>query len=298
MEYANHPAAALFPPMTPEEYEGLVQDIREHGQRDPIVLFNGAVLDGRHRYRACLDLELDPRFKEFLGGNDEAVAFVLSSNLHRRHLTPSQRAFIAAASLPLFQEAAKAAKREGQKNGGRGHKKTLDQKKSKDREPKSVARAGRAVNVSGSMVAKAKRLIETAPDLREPVINGTITISQAESISRFEPAERQEVIERIENGDAKDVKTAVVHMSEEGHCPIAISPTFEAKHDFGSKWSKVFRTLRSVINGIRQRGGIERFTAQWSEDRRRDVANEMRSLVSEITLYITFLEGGSRNAKN
>jgi ParB-like chromosome segregation protein Spo0J len=55
-----HPLANLLPDMTAEEYEGLKASIKERGQEVPILLLNGQILDGRHRYRACLDLGIEP----------------------------------------------------------------------------------------------------------------------------------------------------------------------------------------------------------------------------------------------
>jgi hypothetical protein len=76
--------------MTEAEFCALVENIREHGQRHPIITYQGMVLDGHHRMRACLELGKEPLLKEY-GGNDPA-GYVLSSNLHRRHLSASQRA--------------------------------------------------------------------------------------------------------------------------------------------------------------------------------------------------------------
>jgi ParB/Sulfiredoxin domain len=62
-------AAALFPLLEVEsaEFGELVQDIREHGLLQPIVLCDGKILDGRNRYRACQHAGIEPRFEEWGG---------------------------------------------------------------------------------------------------------------------------------------------------------------------------------------------------------------------------------------
>ena len=84
-----HPVANIFPLMTGAEYDALVSDIAEHGQHEAIWLYDGMVLDGRNRLRACNQLGLVPEFREYSG--DDPQAFVVSLNLHRRHLTREQR---------------------------------------------------------------------------------------------------------------------------------------------------------------------------------------------------------------
>ena len=84
-----HPVANIFPLMTGAEYDALVSDIAEHGQHEAIWLHEGMVLDGRNRLRACNQLGLVPEFREYTGNDPHA--FVVSLNLHRRHLTREQR---------------------------------------------------------------------------------------------------------------------------------------------------------------------------------------------------------------
>lgn len=93
-QLSQHPISAAFPAMTDEDFAGLVKDIKTHGQRMPITIYEDQVLDGWHRYRACQQLGFPPMLEEFTGS--DPVAFVLSLNLKRRHLTASQRAMIAA----------------------------------------------------------------------------------------------------------------------------------------------------------------------------------------------------------
>src|SRR5262249_24766819 len=91
-----HPVAAVFPRLEGQPFDELVAYIREHGLREPIVLPpDGRLLHGRNRYRACLAAGVEPRFVTWEGRGDE-LAYVLSKNLRRRHLSESQRAMVAA----------------------------------------------------------------------------------------------------------------------------------------------------------------------------------------------------------
>ena len=89
MTYESHPLAEIFPLMEGTALAELTADIKAHGLREPIVLFEDKILDGRNRYAACLAAEVEPRFIPYL--EDDPHSFVLSLNLHRRHLTQEQK---------------------------------------------------------------------------------------------------------------------------------------------------------------------------------------------------------------
>lgn len=88
-----HPMAEIFPLMQDDELEGLVQDIKARGQQNPVVVLDNMVLDGRNRFRACKKLGIEPKTINFKNGISP-FHFVVSQNLHRRHLTAGQRAII------------------------------------------------------------------------------------------------------------------------------------------------------------------------------------------------------------
>jgi ParB-like chromosome segregation protein Spo0J len=88
----SHPLAELMPAMAEDEFLALVADIKQHGVREPVVIFENMILDGRHRLKACDLLGVDPQTpREFTGTEEEARAFVISANLHRRNLKGEQK---------------------------------------------------------------------------------------------------------------------------------------------------------------------------------------------------------------
>jgi hypothetical protein len=97
-----HPLAAKYGGNLDEkELDALARDIETNGQRFPIVVHNGQILDGVQRCRACQQLNKEPKAvpydAEMHGGEDKDIeAFIISANIHRRHNTKRKREFIAA----------------------------------------------------------------------------------------------------------------------------------------------------------------------------------------------------------
>lgn len=94
-----HPVAEIFPRMPATEFAALKSDIAAHGLREPVWTKDGAIIDGRHRWRACEELGVECPVREYEGA--DLVAFVVSLNLRRRHLDESQRAMVAASLANL-----------------------------------------------------------------------------------------------------------------------------------------------------------------------------------------------------
>ncbi|WP_340124259.1 hypothetical protein [Methylobacter svalbardensis] len=91
-----HPLCTYFPRMSDAEFISLKENIQTNGQTHPIYTLDGMILDGGNRYRALCELGIAPVIIEYTGSNP--TQFILSSNLHRRHLTQGQSAAIVSAS--------------------------------------------------------------------------------------------------------------------------------------------------------------------------------------------------------
>jgi hypothetical protein len=83
-ERAFHPIANIFPLLEGEAFAELVEDIRAHGLREDIVIYEDKILDGRNRYCACLEAGVEPT--ETWYGGDDPAEYVWSKNGVRRHL--------------------------------------------------------------------------------------------------------------------------------------------------------------------------------------------------------------------
>lgn len=191
LQYDDHPIASIFPLMTEDELGELADDIKAHGLKNPIVLYEEKVLDGRNRYRACLEAGVEPRFEAYEG--DAPTAHVLSLNLQRRHLTPSQRACVAVEAERHFAAEAKKRMLAGRKPDP-GPK--LD-------EGRADEKAAALVGVSRSYVGEAKSLKTRAPKLFEEVQTGEKTLQAAkrELNDRDQKAERKANAKRVASAD-------------------------------------------------------------------------------------------------
>ena len=97
-----HPLSNTFPMLPEDLLVEMAADIKESGQQEPIRIYQGKILDGRNRYKACLLAGVAPITIEYDG--DDPVGFVISANLHRRHLTQAQKQEVVGKALAAHPE--------------------------------------------------------------------------------------------------------------------------------------------------------------------------------------------------
>jgi ParB-like chromosome segregation protein Spo0J len=180
----HHEYAALFPMLPDAELKSLANDIRDNGLETPIVTLEGAILDGRNRHRACEIAGVSPRFEEYTG--KDPMQFVISHNLHRRHLTESQRGMVAARLANLSE----------------GNPLLTP---SIDGVAVSQASAGEMLNVGESTVTRAKKIQRLgSPELVAAVESGEVTVGAAYKVAELDQDEQRKILE----GGAAGVKEA------------------------------------------------------------------------------------------
>jgi hypothetical protein len=182
--YEFHPCANFFPLLEGEEFQSLVDDIRENGLLQPGMMYEGKILEGRNRYRACRVADVEFRFEQYTG--DDPLGYVVSLNIKRRHLTTEQRAML-------------AAKLENLGHGGpRGQYANLHVA------PMTRERTAALCNVSVRSVADARVVVDQAdPEFRERVEAGGIAIDNAALIVKHVSPEKQRKLAKADNEDVR-----------------------------------------------------------------------------------------------
>lgn len=186
-----HPLANLFPMLSDKELDELGDDMRQNGQVETVKLHKGMILDGRNRYTACGKKGLGVRTEIFEGSDREALAWVISKNLKRRHLSEGQRAAVAAAigRLPIGANQHREAAQICAPSFDLGDKPT----EAEPAEP-AMTQTERAdlLNVSRRSVQDADIVFEKgATELQEAMRDGRVAASTAADIAEAMPIEQQ-----------------------------------------------------------------------------------------------------------
>lgn len=224
-----HPLADLFPRMSPQEHDLLTARIEAVGVRKPVTLWNGELIDGRHRLESCRLLKIDCPAVEYTG--DDPANFVADENLRRRDLTMTQRAFavsglhaiatgrLTAEQVLLGHDQAvgpQGRASNGQAAGPQGRAsvepEAEDQSagfrpEDESQEPPKLSQAqmyeqvelrrrmAEQAGVSDRMVKKAGQVTRDGiPELVERVKSGVIGITAAVAISQLDPEQQREVL--------------------------------------------------------------------------------------------------------
>lgn len=239
MNYELHPLCTLFPRLDGNEFNALKEDIKQNGLRQPIVLKDGMILDGGNRYRACVEAGIEPKFVEFDG--DNIVSFVLSVNLHRRHMTPGQQAAIVASA----QDWSKA-------NSHGGDRKS-DQSKAIDFD--TVEKRAAASGVSRITQMKADSVAKADPELAKQVAHGEISLPKA--VEKISPRKtKEEIPEEIDDcSDDRDqiileLKDAVVMLDEENTRLKDALAANQLPEDEIQSASEIIADLRALVKSL------------------------------------------------
>ena len=189
-------------PLSNEEFEKLEASILSEGIRDPLVVWQGILLDGYHRYKIAQEHGLDYKTVEVeLPDRDTAKEWILVNQLGRRNLTEQeasyyrgklysarkQHQFIHPKSVGQNVPRSDTAEELGKEYGVNGRTIKRDEQFSKavDKVADEIGEEAKQAILSGqAKVPKesVEQLIEikqVAPEFIEPILSGELPISKA-----------------------------------------------------------------------------------------------------------------------
>jgi hypothetical protein len=161
-----HSYSEIFPLIEGADFDALVADVKAHGLREKITLYEGKILDGRNRFLACQKAKVRPLYRKFTG--KDALAFVVSLNIARRHLNASQLAMASARLATL-------------RNGQR----------SDEVAGVSIETAATIVGASAGSTKRARQVLDKgSAALVRAVDSGEIPVSRAATVTDLPKAEQ------------------------------------------------------------------------------------------------------------
>ena len=228
----EHPAASIFPMMDGQEYEQFKADIAANGQRRPIVVWKAMLIDGRNRLRACIELGITPETMELPDGADP-VQWIISENIHRRHLSASQRATFAAEIETI----------------GRGgdRKSSNSQEKQHENQRRNIAPligdTAKAASVSTRLVNDARTVLKDgAQEVVDAVKAGKVSVSKAANVVRKEKDKEKQKAAIAKPKQKPEVKA---EPKQDADGPKAVAPLIIAE---AAKLDKILRELERLAD--------------------------------------------------
>jgi len=181
------PEAEIWPLMSDNDLKALAEDIDRQGQLEPISIYQGDILDGRNRWLAMTQYCRSGRRPKLEDVSPESpIAFVVSLNEQRRHLTGDQRAMAAARALPFYE--AEAKKRMATKGAPIGAPQETKHRASDD--------AARAFGTTPRTVQRAKTVQKKGSrKLNEAVATSALSLGKAEDITKHYPDKKAQDVQ-------------------------------------------------------------------------------------------------------
>lgn len=236
--HQQHPLSAAFPAMPADDFAALVEDIRKHGQRDVATLYDGMVIDGWHRYQACLEIGIPCRFEPFQG--DDPAAFVISRNRHRRHLTETQRA-AAVVAVHRWRPADSAGERTNRGTGDPGHPSGTG--RPGDPSSATVKQMAAQAGASADTVIRAKKA--HAAGLGDAMRDGKITAKAAAEVAKVPEVAQQVAAGKVEPAAAVQAVRAAKPKPAAAPAPVAPVAPAPTRDDAGPDLAELVDELQA-----------------------------------------------------
>lgn len=212
---------ALIPPLSDDERADLEANLKTWGgAREPLVEWNGLLLDGHNRFEICqrLGLHFEVTSAPFsIDTRDDAKIWIIDNQKGRRNLPPFVRIELEAERARILAARAKANQAAGGREKVRQNSdKAIDVKRD----------IASATGTSHDTVHKARTIIDRAPEpIKEAVRRQELSIhagyEATKALERLPEEKRAEVLARVAADDRKDVKRAIGEVKLEAKRALA-----------------------------------------------------------------------------
>lgn len=198
-----HPVACCWPEdMTGQDWEDFCKDVKANGLKVPIETWQGQVIDGRRRQKACFKVGVLPIYREW-DGRGSMTGHVASLNFHRRDLDPETKDIVAAKLIPFFEEEANQRMKTGQSLPAGTQKRT------------AASEAAKSTGASERGTYRAAKVLRNgAPELVQALESGKVSTSKAAKLADLTPREQIKAIQEegkkiMRKSKARDRREAI-----------------------------------------------------------------------------------------
>jgi len=194
----------LIPPLTEEEFSELSSSIISYGCRDPLVVWDGTLLDGHHRLKVCTDNFIDYKVVEMqFDSREDALIWVVRNQFGRRNITAYTRGVLA---LRLKDFIAAKAK----ENQRLGHR-SFEDKGCQNSDNPSIdtkKEIAKSAGVSHDTISRIEKIEQKASEeVKQKLMRGDNDVSINKVYSEIRSVEkREELVESLTNIEAIEAK--------------------------------------------------------------------------------------------
>jgi hypothetical protein len=180
----------IFPEAKPDDYARLIDDIQTNGYDadQPVIVYQGAILDGWNRNKACVELIIKPTIRVFDGSDIEAIQLVMRTN-KRRNLNSGQWATIAVEAEDIMGAIAEQVEKDRREKIGSARSAQTEQiiVQSQSTPSATATKAAEIFQTNRTYINQATKIKKASPEVFAKVKAGTMTMQDANKAVRAIP---------------------------------------------------------------------------------------------------------------